>query len=202
MKTYKIHLIRHGTTEGNEKGQYIGVTDLPITTNGIIELEQLKQAYSYPQVNIFYTSPMLRCIETLKILYPTARAIAVEELSEINFGEFEGKTAAELENNPQFKDWASGKLPAPPSGESTAELTARVAEGFGAVVRHLMSSGEHEAVLITHAGIIANILATCGLPQQPAPMWRCDPGCGYTVRITPSLFMRSGAIEVQGPVPE
>ena len=39
MRTYKLHLIRHGMTEGNENGQYIGLTDIKITTNGIIELE-------------------------------------------------------------------------------------------------------------------------------------------------------------------
>ena len=29
MKTYKIHLIRHGITEANQDGRYIGRTDLP-----------------------------------------------------------------------------------------------------------------------------------------------------------------------------
>ena len=31
MKTYKIHLIRHGQTEANAKGLYIGMTDLPLS---------------------------------------------------------------------------------------------------------------------------------------------------------------------------
>lgn len=202
MKTYKIHLIRHGLTEANEKGQYIGASDIDITTDGIIELETLRTTYAYPDVRLFYVSPLARCVETLRVLYPEAQAIAVPELREMNFGAFEGKTAYELQGDPDYTAWTSGKLAAPPGGESTAELTARVEEGFSAVVRHLMSSGEREAVVITHGGIIMNLLASCALPRQPAAFWRCDPGCGYTLRITPSVFLRSGVVEVAGPVPE
>ncbi|MGI6269819.1 MAG: histidine phosphatase family protein [Candidatus Howiella sp.] len=202
MKTYKIHLIRHGLTEANEKGQYVGASDIPITTDGIMELDALRTTYAYPDVRLFYVSPLTRCVETLKILYPEAKAIAVPELREMHFGVFEGKTAYELQGDPDYQAWTSGQIAAPPGGESTAELTARVAEGFSAVARHLMSSGEREAVVITHGGIIMNLLSACALPQQPAAFWRCDPGCGYTVRITPSVFLRSGVVEVVGPVPE
>lgn len=200
MKTYKLHLIRHGITQANLDGAYIGRTDLPLTDAGIAELEALRQTLDYPQVKLFYTSPRLRCIQTLQALYPDAKAIAVGELRELDFGSFEGKTAYELENDPDYIAWTAGRLDAPPGGESTAELTARVAEGFAAVVRHLMSSGENEAVIITHGGVIMNILATAGLPQQPAHMWRSDPGCGYTVRVTPSVFLRSGVIEIEGKI--
>lgn len=31
MKSYKIHLLRHGLTEANEKGWYLGLTDLPLS---------------------------------------------------------------------------------------------------------------------------------------------------------------------------
>ena len=30
MKNYTIYLIRHGITEGNLEGKYIGLTDLPL----------------------------------------------------------------------------------------------------------------------------------------------------------------------------
>lgn len=202
MKTLKIHLIRHGMTEANEKGQYIGITDLELTTDGIIELGALRDTYEYPPVSLFYVSPLTRCVQTLRILYPDAKAIAVPELAEMNFGEFEGKTAYALQNDSRYTDWAAGRLNAPPGGESTAELTKRVTEGFAAVVRHVMSQGQTEAVVITHGGIIMNLLSTCALPQQPAAFWRSDPGCGYTVRVTPSVFLRSGAVEVACPVPE
>lgn len=57
MKTYKLHLIRHGITQANLDGAYIGRTDLPLTDAGIAELEALRQTLDYPQVKLFYTSP-------------------------------------------------------------------------------------------------------------------------------------------------
>ena len=60
MKTYTIYLIRHGTTEGNLNGQYIGVTDVPLSTDGINELERLREAGAYPKVWAYYASPLAR----------------------------------------------------------------------------------------------------------------------------------------------
>lgn len=43
MKSYLIHLIRHGVAEGNVLGQYIGSTDSPLCEQGIEQLLQIKQ---------------------------------------------------------------------------------------------------------------------------------------------------------------
>ena len=34
MKTYRIHFIRHGLTDGNLEGRYIGVTDIGLSDVG------------------------------------------------------------------------------------------------------------------------------------------------------------------------
>ena len=43
MKNYKIHLIRHGMTEANETGLYIGTTDLPLSPAGLRDLLDKKE---------------------------------------------------------------------------------------------------------------------------------------------------------------
>ena len=44
MKTLKIHLIRHGATDANYLGQYIGCkTHLPLAPEGLNELRLLKE---------------------------------------------------------------------------------------------------------------------------------------------------------------
>ena len=40
-----------------------------------------------------------------------------------------------------------------------------------------------------------------GLPRAQPYQWMCEPGCGYTVRITPSLWMRSQVMEVVQTLP-
>ena len=83
MKSYQIHLIRHGMTEANQKGQYIGSTDLPLSQEGIGQLQQLSQHYRYPGAAVFYTSPLKRCVQTCNILYTDITPIAVLSLIHI-----------------------------------------------------------------------------------------------------------------------
>ena len=43
MRSYNLHLIRHGLTEGNLLGLYLGSgTDSPLCESGIERLEHLK----------------------------------------------------------------------------------------------------------------------------------------------------------------
>lgn len=201
MKTYTIHLIRHGMTEGNRNGQYIGVTDIPISTNGINELERLREAGVYPEVETCYTSPLLRCRQSLEIIYPDAQPILVEDLRECDFGAFEGRTARELAEDPDYKAWTTGKIDAPPGGESTAAFTGRVCAGFGQTVRHMMENGITEAAAVVHGGVIMSILSACALPQLPFFQWMSGNGRGYSVRVTPSVYLRSGVVEVTDQIP-
>ena len=61
MKYYKLHLIRHGLTQGNLDGRYIGSgTDLPLCAEGRAQLEELKAKFQYPDVPLVFCSPMLR----------------------------------------------------------------------------------------------------------------------------------------------
>lgn len=64
MITYKLHLIRHGQTEGNQKGLFVGRTDMPVSEEGFDELSRLRDTYEYPRVGAVYTSPLRRCIQT------------------------------------------------------------------------------------------------------------------------------------------
>ena len=69
MRGYRICLIRHGMTEANEKGIYIGSTDLPLSEKGANELLLKKDSMDYPYVDRVYTSPLRRCTGTADILF-------------------------------------------------------------------------------------------------------------------------------------
>ena len=202
MKSYVIHLIRNMPCEGNLEGRYIGRTESPLALESIAKLAQRKRELEYPQAQAFFASPSTRCVDTLKILYPQADPEVVLELAECDFGEFEGKTAKELEGDPRFAQWmAGGAQAAPPGGESGPVFLQRVCQGFELLVKNLMTLGQTSAVLVTSAGVITSLLAAYGLPQAPAHQWMCQPGEGYSVRITPGLWMRSGVMEVFAQIP-
>ncbi len=196
MRTYKIHLIRHGLTEGNLKGQYIGRTDLPVTPEGVTELRTLKDTIDYPFIEQLYSSPMLRCRQTANILYPDNKINIIENLIEYDFGEFEGKTAHELEINPDYIAWTSGKSDSTPGGENNSDFAKRLALAINQIVRDMMNKGLHESAAIMHGGTIMVLLASCGLPRRHLAEWTTENGRGYTILIDPSIYGRTGAFEV------
>ena len=78
MKTYRIHLIRHGVTKDNIEGVYCGITDTPLCEDGKEQLMQMKAEYSYPGAEFLFTSPLVRCKETAEILYPDLKPIVID----------------------------------------------------------------------------------------------------------------------------
>ena len=196
MKTYKIHLIRHGLTEGNLKQQYIGSTDLPLAGVGVSELMKLRDELDYPKVDKVYSSPMLRCKQTAAILYPSKDIQLVDNLREIDFGEFEGKTATELENLPSYADWAAGRINAAPGGEDNTEFTKRLCVGLNQIVRDMMANGAEHSAVIMHGGAIMALLSACAVPRRSMVEWTCAAGSGFSLLITPSLYHSSGVVEV------
>lgn len=196
MKTFKIHLIRHGLTEGNLRQQYIGSTDLPLAAAGVAELQRLKQEIDYPRVDMVYSSPMLRCKQTANILYPGKDTVLLQNLREIDFGDFEGKTANELESNPAYADWAAGRITAAPEGEDNTEFAKRLCVGLNEIVRDMMAKNVEHAAVIMHGGAIMMLLASCAVPRKSMVEWTCPAGGGYSILVTPSLYHSSGVVEV------
>ena len=201
MRTLKIHLIRHGATDANYDGRYIGCkTDLPLAPEGLNELRLLKDDIDYPEIERLYSSPMLRCRQTGAVLYPDFEPVTVEELKEYDFGSYENKTAAELESNPNFIPWTSGRLSAPPGGEDNSGFIKRICVGFNKIVLDMIESGLTESAVIMHGGAIMMLLGVSAVPRSKPVEWTADNGRGYSVRVTPSLYHKSGVIEVYGIV--
>lgn len=202
MKSYVIHLIRNMPCEGNLEGRYIGRTESPLAVQSIRRLAEWKRKYAYPQASAFYASPSTRCVDTLKILYPEAEPEVILEMAECDFGAWENKTAEELQGDERFRAWMeNGGQTAPPDGESSLVFVQRVCKGFETLVQNLMAQGQTQAVLVTHAGVITSLLAAYGLPRAQPLDWMCEPGCGYSLRITPGLWMRSMVMEVYDMIP-
>ena len=203
MKSYQIHFIRHGITAANTEGRYVGITDTPLSQEGIDKLRAMDQRYSYPGAPVFYVSPLKRCLETSKIIYPQVTPIIVPELSECNFGAWEGKTAEELREDPKFQQWLeNGQKVAPPGGESGEDFALRVLGAFDKLVEGMMRTGTTQAVVVTHGGVIMTILSAYGIPKASFYDWIVGNGCGYSVRITPGLWMRDKVMEVYAKVPK
>ena len=202
MITYKLHLIRHGQTEGNQKGLFVGRTDMPVSEEGFDELSRLRDTYEYPRVGAVYTSPLRRCIQTAEFLYPNNMLTVVDDLQEMDFGEFEGKSVAELEDNEDFGRWlADSAHNAPPGGETGLQMAERLMKALSEIFAHMMQNRITSAAVVTHGGVIMSMLSQRAVPTRRPEQWMADPGCGYTVQTDVQLWMRDRLVEAIDIVP-
>ena len=202
MKTYKIHLIRHGISEGSTEGQYIGHTDVDLTEEGKRQLEVMKKDYIYPDVKAVLTSPLTRCLETARILYPEKEPLTIDNLKEYDFGEFEGLTAEDLKGEPEFAEWLAGGPDAKaPFGESNKGFEKRISKCFYDIVNGVIKSDTESVAVITHGGVIMTIMQMYALPQAPMHEWLTPNGCGYTLNVIPSLWGNTTKVEAYSEIP-
>lgn len=198
LRTFKLHLIRHGLTQGNLDGLYLGSgTDLPLCAEGREQLAELAARFAYPQVGTVFTSPLARAAQTAELLFPAARhRLAVPQLREAGFGVFEGRRVEELVKDPDFARWMDPAANFTPEGaEPTAQFHARCAEALMKLFEYMMKAGLGEAACVTHGGVIMSMLAQKALPRRRPEDWMADPGCGYTLQTDAALWMRDGLAE-------
>ena len=141
--------------------------------DSINQLHTLRGKYPYPEVDAVFTSPLKRCKDSAAILFPRNNLITIEDFKEYNFGEFEGKTAAELQDNLDFRDWSQGDMQAsPPYGETNAQFMHRVCAAFEKVISGCVQTGTRRIALVCHAGVMMTLLTCYGLPEAPWPTGR------------------------------
>ena len=202
MKSYYIHLIRHGSISETLQGRYIGATDVPLSDKGKNDLRRLDHEYEYPYAKVVFCGPLKRCTQSAAVLYPQVAPLVIDQLTECHFGEWENKSADELKGNEVFAKWLAGDPAAkPPRGESNADFTRRVCLMFENIVDGLIKTGTTDAAIITHGGVMTTLLAVYGIPQAKPFDWMCDNGFGYSLRVTPLLWQRDKVVEVFDRIP-
>lgn len=169
----RIYLVRHGMPEkSTSEKEYIGVTDLPLSTRGSAEAAQLGRYFlqhlsATTTVHIL-TSPLQRCRRTAEEIQRVLsdggialpEPLVVEELHEIDLGEWEGKSAREImERFPEAYEARGHALGTyhPPGGESFLEAGIRFQN---AIETYASDMDVSEILLIVaHAGVIRSYLS-------------------------------------------
>lgn len=208
MDSYLV-LIRHGITEGNIKKWFYGKTDIPLTDEGKENLMKAKEEGIYPKVpkdTQFITSGLKRTNETLEILYGNCEYVVMPDIREMNFGDFECHSFAELEDDPNFSKWVwdkSGETPTK-NGESRIQFKKRVKKGLVDIINlHRLKELSHRhsgkpavTVVICHGGVISAMMEEM-FPKQKQTMWDWipTPGLGYIIDIKAEAPLKYRNIE-------
>jgi broad specificity phosphatase PhoE len=164
----EIWLVRHGETEWTITKRHTGRTDVPLTAAGEDEARALAPPLALHTFAAVYTSPRVRARRTAELAgFPDA--VVDEQLVELDYGEYEGRTTAEIRNErPDWFLWRDGT----PGGESLDDAGRRA----DAVIARIANLGGD--VLLFGHGHFSRVLGArlVGLPAADGRLLILGPG--------------------------
>lgn len=180
--------IRHGETQANREKRYLGKTEEPLSKKGISDLQEYKRRNVYPKVDLLFSSPMRRCLETAGIIYPELCPAVIPEWEEMDFGLFEYRNYEELKDDIRYQEWlkSNGMLPFP-EGESRENFILRCKKGFAKMCDILCLTAERKkgipvtAGLVVHGGTIMALLSSYAKGDYFD--YQVPNGKGYTCQV-------------------
>jgi broad specificity phosphatase PhoE len=193
-------LVRHGDVEGSKPGMLLGRTDLPLSDAGRDQAAAAGSLLVGLAVDRFLCSPLRRARETAEILAgqlfvvsPAVRLEVDANLREMDFGEWEGLSYAEAEEqDPSLAhEWAEFASDfAFPRGDSLEAFAARVVRAAKALAGLEQWTGggvgkDASTVLaVTHGGVIrALICYFLGISLRNYLLFDVAPGSVVTLRL-------------------
>ena len=154
-----IYMARHGETAWSRTGQFTGLTDLPLTELGERNARRLGERLKGLTFAKVFTSPLRRAMRTCELAGFGSVAEIDPDLVEWDYGEYDGRTTAEI--RAERPDWSLFRDGCP-GGESTRQITARADR----VARRLRA--EPGDVLLFSSRHFMQVLAARWIGVEPA----------------------------------
>ena len=145
-----VYLVRHGTHSLVDRVLCGRTDEVPLASEGVVQAQRLAVQFAGKKVDVLRSSPRRRTRETAA---PIGNAVGMEvecvdELDELDAGEWTGQSFAALELDERWHAWNARRgATRPPGGESMAEVQARIV----GQIEKLLSRRLSAAVLVTHA---------------------------------------------------
>ena len=153
-----VYLARHGETAWSLSGQHTGLTDLALTERGQHTARRLGERLKGLALKRVFTSPLQRARRTCELAGFAAVAEVDPELVEWDYGDYEGRTTAQIQaDHPSWSLWTDGV----PHGETVDEVAVRA---DAVIARAVAVDGD--VALFAH-GHILRILAARWLALSP-----------------------------------
>jgi probable phosphoglycerate mutase len=163
-----LWLARHGETEWSRARRHTGATDLPLTPDGERQArEELAPKLAGVDFGLVLSSPLRRAADTARLAGRAPQAD--ERLREMDYGDYEGRTSAEIrEERPGWDLWTDGC----PGGETSDDVGARV----DALIAERLRDGPARILLVGH-GHTLRILAArwLDLPAREGRIFVLSP---------------------------
>lgn len=158
----EIYLTRHGQTLWNLEKRLQGQGDSPLTDKGIKGAKLLGKRLEEIELDVIYTSPIKRALETAKLIKGERNITLIEEkgLMEINFGDYEGHTEEEMlgiGKGQEISKIFNGEMDVvPPKGESLRMVYSRVKDTLDEI---LSREKGKKILIVTHGTTLKTIVS-------------------------------------------
>lgn len=157
----RLILVRHGETEWNRTERFRGHADVPLSATGLSQAEAAARRISSSwQVTAVYCSPLSRAVKTAHAIATPfqLRATALQDLIDMDYGEWQGKTPEEVGS--LWPDLLLAWHERPhsvhiPGGESLDEIRVRCRRALGQVAEKHQGGN---VVIVAHTVINRVIL--------------------------------------------
>jgi len=159
--TTTILLVRHGQTDSNVTGFYMGWSDEDLNEVGYTQARRLSSRLASLQIASVYTSPLRRAYTTAAILAEShmLEPRALDDLIEIRLGDWQELHMDEIKLRwPEL--WQQWRIDPSrvtlPNGESLSEVTERAIQ---ALRRIAGANRDKQTVIVTHEVIVKVLVA-------------------------------------------
>ncbi len=148
-------MIRHGPTQENAEGIFMGRKNSDCLPESLSAASALQQQLELPKHYRLYTSPLQRCLSTVKSAFPERIPDIDDRLTERDLGNWAGQRKKKLQQIFPAAFLPSGRLDpyfTPEGGESLPAFCHRVAS----FLRAAATVGDENAtiVVVSHNGVI------------------------------------------------
>ena len=155
----QLLLVRHAEIAPQYAGRYVGSTDVPAEPHGLQQVRRLARLVGSRKPGRCFCSPLLRARETAEVICESTglRAEIDNDLREVDFGQWEGKTFDEIAaEDPETVDrWAAFSDDfAFPGGESIGGFLTRICRA----AQRLAEDTTDVVLAVTHAGVIRGMI--------------------------------------------
>lgn len=154
----QVVLARHGETEWSRDLRHTGRTDVPLTAEGRRQAAVLKPRLADREFTKVLVSPLSRAVETCELAGLGDRAEQRAELVELDYGDAEGLTTAQMrEHDPGWTVWTHPT----PGAETFEQVEARLRPLIDE-----LSSASGDIAIFAH-GHILRVLAALWIDMPP-----------------------------------
>ena len=184
-----VLLIRHAHTDA--LGRFLAgrAAGVPLSTIGRAQAERLGRVLAALPLAGIYTSPLERAVETARGIahHQPVRIHEDADLHEIDFGDWTGRTFAELDELVEWQAFNERRSAAAvPHGEAPARVQERI---VGAITRLTGANRGGTIALVTHADVIRTaVLYIAGSSLDFWQRFEISPASITAVSVSGSAF--------------